>query len=173
MAAHQAPSSLGFSRQEYWSGLPFLSPMHESEKWKWSHSVASDSSQPHGPQPTRLLCPWDFPGKIPGVGCHCLLLKKVEHRRIDAFELFSWIRLLENPLDRKEIQPVHPKLNQSQIFIGRTATEAETPILWPPDVKNWLIWKDPDAGKDWRQEKGKTEDEFVGWHHQLNWHESE
>ena len=73
---------------------------------------------------------------------------------------------LESPLDCKEIQPVHPKWNQSWIFIGRTDAEAETPILWPPDVKNWLIWKDPDAGKDWRrEEKGSTEDEMVGWHH--------
>ena len=73
MAAHQAPSSLGFSRQEHWSGLPFPSPMHESEKWKWSHSAMSDSSRPHGLQPTRLLSPWDFPSKSTGVGCHCLL----------------------------------------------------------------------------------------------------
>ena len=72
-AVHQAPPYLGFSRQEHWSGLPFPSPMHESEKWKGSHSVVSDSSRPHGPQPTRLLCPWDFPGKSPGVGCHRLL----------------------------------------------------------------------------------------------------
>ena len=73
-AAHQALLSLGFSRQEHWSALPFPSLMHESEKWKWSHSVVSDSSQPHGLQPTRLLFPWDFPGKSTGVGCHCLLL---------------------------------------------------------------------------------------------------
>ena len=73
MAAHQAPPSLGLSKQEHWSGLPFPSPMHESEKWKWSHSVMSDSSKPHGLQPTRLLHPWDFPGKSTGVGCHCLL----------------------------------------------------------------------------------------------------
>ena len=72
-AAHQPPLSLGFSRQEHWSGLPFPSPMHESEKWKWSRSVVSDSVRPHGPQPTRLLCPWDFPGESNGVGCHCLL----------------------------------------------------------------------------------------------------
>ena len=73
MAAHQALLSLGFSRQEHWSGLPFPSPVHESEKWKGSHSVVSDSSRSHGLQPTRLLCPWDFPGKSTGVGCHCLL----------------------------------------------------------------------------------------------------
>ena len=79
---------------------------------------------------------------------------------------------LESPLDCKEIQPVHPKGNQSWIFIGRTDVEAEIPILWPPDVKNWPIWKDPDAGKNWRwEEKGTTEDEMVGWHHQLNGHE--
>ena len=74
-AAHQAPLSLGFSRQEHWSGLPFPSPMHESERWKWSRSVVSDSLQPHGLQPTRLLHPCDFPGKSTGVGCHCLLLE--------------------------------------------------------------------------------------------------
>ena len=74
----------------------------------------------------------------------------------------------ESPLDSKEIQPVHPKGDQSWIFIGRTDVEAETPILWPPDVNNWLIGKDPDAGKNWRwEEKGMTEDEMVGWHHQL------
>ena len=77
-------------------------------------------------------------------------------------------------LDCKEIQPVHPKGDQSWVFIGRTDAEAETPILWTPDVKNWLIWKDPDAGKDGRQEeKGTTEDEVVRWHHQLNGHEFE
>ena len=78
-------------------------------------------------------------------------------------------KILESPLDCKEIQPVHPKGNQSWIFFGRTDAEAETPILWPPDVKNWLIRKDPDAGKDWRQEEeGTTEDEMVGWHHWLD-----
>ena len=83
-------------------------------------------------------------------------------------------KTLESPLDSKEIQAVNPKGNQSWIFIGRTDAEAETPILLPPDVKNWLIWKDPAAGKDWgREEKGMTEDEMVGWHHQLDGHEFE
>ena len=82
-------------------------------------------------------------------------------------------KTLESPLDCKEIQPVHPKGNQSWIFIGRTDVEAETPILWPPDKKTWLIWKDPDAGKDWRQEKGNREDEMVGWNYRLNEHEFE
>ena len=79
-----------------------------------------------------------------------------------CFELWCWRRLL-SPLNCKEMQPVYPRRNQSWIFIGRTDAEAETPILWPPDAKNWLIWKDPDAGKDWRQEKGMTEDEIRRW----------
>ena len=80
-------------------------------------------------------------------------------------------KTLESPLDCKEIQPVHPKGDQSWVFIGRTDVEVETPIRRPPDAKSWLIWKDPDAGKDWGQEeKGTTEDEMVGWHHQLNGH---
>ena len=80
-------------------------------------------------------------------------------------------KTLESPLDCKEIQPVHPKGDRPWVFIGRTEAEAETPILWPPDVKSWLIWKDLDAGNDWRQEeKGTTEDEMVGWHHRLNGH---
>ena len=80
-------------------------------------------------------------------------------------------KTLESLLDSKEIQPVHPKENQSWIFIGRTDAEADTPLLWPLDAKNWLIWKDPDAGKDWRQEeKGMAENEMVGWHHRLNGH---
>ena len=83
-------------------------------------------------------------------------------------------KTLESPLDCKEIQQVHPKGNQSWIFIGRTDAEAEIPIIWPPDVQRWLIWKDPDAGKDWRwEEKGTTKDEMVGWHHWLNAHEFE
>ena len=80
-------------------------------------------------------------------------------------------KTLEGPLDCKEIQPVHPKGDHSWVLIGRTDVEAETPIFWPPDVKRWLIGKDPDAGKDWGQEeKGMTEDEMVGWYHRLNGH---
>ena len=83
-------------------------------------------------------------------------------------------KTLESPLGYKEIQPVNRKENQSWIFIGRTGAEGETPILWPPDVKNWLIGKDPDAGEDWRQEeKGMTEDEKVVWHHRLDGYEFE
>ena len=102
-------------------------------------------------------------------GCESWTVKKAESRKIGAFELWCW-----SHLDCKEIQPVHPKGDQSWIFIGRTDAEAETPILWPPHVKSWLIWKDPDAGKDWGQEeKGTTEDEMVGWHHWLDGHEFE
>ena len=101
-------------------------------------------------------------------------IKKAKHWRIDAFEFVVLEKTLESPLDCKEIQPVHPKGNQSWIFVERTDAEAEAPILCPLDMKNWLIWKDPDAGKDWRQEeKGMTEDEMVGWHHRLDGHEFE
>ena len=101
-------------------------------------------------------------------GCESWTIKKAERRWIDTFELWCW-RRRKSPLDCKEIQPVHPKGNQSWIFTGRTDVEAETPKLWPPDVKNWLFWEDPDAGKDWRQEeKETTQDELGGWHHRLN-----
>ena len=102
--------------------------------------------------------------------CESSTIKKAEHWRIDAFSTVVLEKTLESPLDSKEIQPVHPKGDQSWVFIGRTG-EAETPILWPHDVKSWLTWKDPYPGKDWRQEeKGMTEDEMVGWHHRLHGH---
>ena len=128
--------------------------------------------------------------------CEIWTIKKAEHQRIDIFELWcyghvwmweldykeSWEpsnwcfwtvlleKTLESPLDCKEIQPVHPK-DQSWVSTGRTDAEVKTPILWPPDAKSWLIWKDPDAGKDWGQEtKGTTEDEMVGWLHWLDGH---
>ena len=91
-----------------------------------------------------------------------------------CFWTVTLAKTLESPLDSKEIQPVHPKGNQSWIFIGRTDAEAETPILWPLDAKNWLIGKDTDAGKDWRREmKGMTDGEMLGWHHRLDGHEFE
>ena len=106
-------------------------------------------------------------------GCESWTIKKAERWRIDAFELWCWKRFL-SPLDCKESQSVNPKGNRSWIFIGRTDFEAETPIFWPPDVKNWLIWKDPNAGKDWRwEEKGTTEDDMVGWHHWCDGHDFE
>ena len=105
-------------------------------------------------------------------GCEIWTIKKAEHQRIDGFELWCWRRRLSS-LD-SEIKPVHLKGNQSWIFIGRTDAEPETPIVWPPNWKNGVIWKDPDAGKDWRQgEKGTTEDEMVGWRYWLDGHEFE
>ena len=90
---------------------------------------------------------------------------------------FFWTLVLEktldSPLDCKEVQPVHPKGDQSWVFIGRTDAKDETLILWPPHAKSWFIGKDPDAGRDWGQEKGTTEDEMAGWHHGLDGHESE
>ena len=109
--------------------------------------------------------------------CKSWTIKKAEHQRIDDFELWCWRRLLRLDwnskigisLDCKEIQPVNPKGNQPWIFIGRTDVEAETPIFWPPNAKNWLIGEDLDAGKDWRwEEKRTTEEEMVGWHHRLD-----
>ena len=114
-----------------------------------------------------------FPGVM--CGCESWTIRKAEHWRMDAFKLWCWRRLLKkSPLDCKGIKPVIHKGNQSWIFIGRTDAEAEAPILWPPGAKNWLTGKDPDSGKDWRQEeKGMTEDGVVGWHHWLNGHEFE
>ena len=104
-------------------------------------------------------------------GCESWTVKKAECWRIDGFELWCW-RRLERALDCKEIQPVHPKGDQSWVFIGRTDAEAETPILWPPHAKTWLIGKDSDAGRDWEQEeKGTTEDEMARWHHRFDAHE--
>ena len=100
-------------------------------------------------------------------------MKKAEHWKIDAFELWCWRRLL-SPLDYKESQTIHPKGDQSRVFIGQIDAEAETPVLWLHHVKSWLIGKDPDAGRDWGQEeKGTTEDEMAGWYHQLDGQEFE
>ena len=107
-------------------------------------------------------------------GCESWTIKKSWAWKNWCFWTVVLEKTLESPLDSKEIQPVHPKGNQSWMFIGRTDAETEAPLFWPPDVKGWLIGKDPDSGKDWRQEeKGMTEDEMVGWHHWLDGHEFE
>ena len=108
-------------------------------------------------------------------GCESWTIKKAERWRTDAFELWCWRRLLRDPWTaRSSNQSSLMEINPEYSFIGRTDAEAETPILWPPHVRTWLIGKDPEAGKDWRQmEKGRTEDEMVGWHHWLSGHESE
>ena len=103
--------------------------------------------------------------------CESWAIKKVECQRIDAFELWCWRRLLRVPWTARRS---NQSILKSWVFIGKTDAEAETPILWPPDAKNWLLGKDPDAGKVWRwEEKGTIEDEMVGWHHQLSGHEFE
>ena len=116
----------------------------------------------------RLVKVMVFPVVI--YGCESWTIKKAECRRIDAFELWCWRRVLRVPwTTRRSNQSILNGISPG--FIGRTDIEAETPILWPPDVKSWLIWKDPDAGKDWgKGEKGATEDEMVRWHHWLNGH---
>ena len=107
-------------------------------------------------------------------GCESWTIKKAEQWRIDGFELWYWRSLLRVPWTAKRSSQSILKRSQSWIFTGRTDAEAEAPIFWPPDAKNWLLRKDPDAGKDWGQEeKGMTEDEMVGWHHQLDGHELE
>ena len=123
------------------------------------------------PTKVRLVQAMVFP--ISMYGCESWTIKKAERQRMDAFELWCWRRLFRVP--RTARRSINPKGNQSWIFIGRTDAEAEGPILWPPDAKNWFIGKDPDAGKDWKQEeKGRTEDEMVGKPHRLNGgHESE
>ena len=134
--AHQAPLSLGFSRQEYWSGLPFHFPgdlPNPRIEPRSGHANDRINSQNHLGAENR---------------------KPFRHGKSTTAQL---------------IYAKYNSGNQSRIFIGRTDAEAETPILWPPDAKNWLIWKDPDAGKDWGQEeKGMTEDEMVWWHQRLN-----
>ena len=121
------------------------------------------------PTKVRLVKAMVFP--IVMYGCESWTIKKAWTPKNWCFWTVVLKKTLDSPLDCKEIQPVHPKGDHSWVFIGRTDVEAETPILRPSDAKSWLIWKDPDAGKDWGQEeKGTTEDEVVGWHHQHHGH---
>ena len=154
---------MGFPRQEYWSGVPLPSPMTNLDTIKkHKHHFANKGpySQSYGFSSSHV---W---------------LWELDHKQ--SWTLKNWCfwtvvleKTLKSPLDCK-IKLVNPKGNQSWIFIRRTDADAEAPILWPHDVKNWLIWEDPDAGKDWRQaENGTTEDEMVGWHHWLDGHEFE
>ena len=140
-----------------------LTPWKESYDQPRQHIKSRDITLP---TKVHLVKAMVFP--VVMYGCESWTIKKAECRRIDAFELWCWRRFLRVP-GTAEIQPVHPKGDQSWIFIGRTDAEAEILILWTSDAKNWLIGKDPDAGKDWRQEeKGKTENEMVGWQHWLD-----
>ena len=146
------PLSMKFSRQEYWSGLPIPSP-GDLPNWgieHWSSALQADSLPSEPPGKSSRLSAYPYQLFV-----HCSVTK-------------LWEKTFESPVDYK-IKPVNPKENQSWIFIGRTDDEAEMPILWPPDAQNWLIGKDPDAGKDWRQEEKRTiENEVVGWHHWLD-----
>ena len=118
------------------------------------------------PTKVRLVKAMVFPVVV--YGCESWTIKKAECQRIDAFELWCWRRLLRVPWTARRSNQYILKGNQSWIFTGKTDAEAETPIIWPPDAKNWLIGKDPDAGKVWKpEEKGTIEDEMVGWHHWL------
>ena len=124
------------------------------------------------PTKVRLVKAMVFP--VVMHGCESWTIKKAEHLKNWCFWTVVLEKTFESPLDCKEIKAVSPKGNQSWIFIGRADAEAEAPIIWPCDAKNWLIGKDSDAGKDWRQEeKGMTEDEMVKWHYWLNGHEFE
>ena len=120
--------------------------------------------------PTKSSQGYGFP--VVMYGCESWTIKKAEHWRIDTFELWCWRRLLRVPWTaRRSNKSILKVISPGYSLEGLTDVEAETPILWPPDVKSWLIWKDPDAGKDWRWEEEMTEDEMVGWHHWLNGHE--
>ena len=102
-------------------------------------------------------------------GCDSLTIKEAEHQKFDAFDLWCWKRLLRVPWTaRKSKQSILKEIDQSWVFIGKTDVEVETPIPWPPDVKSWIIWKDPDAGKDWRQEEKGLANEMVGWHDSMD-----
>ena len=129
MAAHQALLSLGFSRQEHWSGLPFPSSMHKSEKWKWSRSVVSDSSWPHGLQPTGLLCPWDFPGTSTEVGCHCLL-----HSCAAAKRVSSWAR----PVTCSQVHQGYVKSWTPQLAAPSAAGPTRYSQVLPPSQWPWI-----------------------------------
>ena len=203
-AAYQAPPSMGFSRQEYWSGLPLPSPIYNIYINKKSNSPVLSSVVLTALLFHIILCiimqsicilfyiwpNWQhikkqrhyFANKGLSSQSYGFVSSHVCMWKSDCKESWApknwWFwtvvleKILENLLDCKEIKPLSPKGNQSWIFIGRT--DAETPILWPPDAKNWLTGKNSDAGKDWRQEeKGMTEYEMVGWHHWLDGHEFE
>ena len=130
--------------------------------WKKSYDQPSILKSKDITLPTKVCLVKALVFPVVRYRCESWTIKKAEHLRIDTFELWCWRRLLRVPWTAKEIQAVHPNGTQSWIVIGRTDVEAETPILWPHDTKNWLIGKAPDAGKDWGQdEKGITEDEMV------------
>ena len=153
---------MGFSRQEYWNGVPLPSPLTNLD-------IILKSRDTTLPSKVRLVKAMVFPV---GNGSESWTIKKSEHWRTDAFELWGWRRLLRVPWTvRMSHQSILKEISPEYSLEGLMLKLK--PILWPPDVKSWLIWKDPDAGKVWRQEKATTEDEMVGWYHQLNGYEFE
>ena len=132
---------------------------------------------PHNLKVNEVICNKGLYSQSYGFSSNYVWIWELNHKE-EGWDLTNWCfqivvlkKTLESPLDCKEIQPVHSKADQCWVFFGRNDAKAETPVLWPPDVKSWLIWKDPDAGKEWEQEeKEMTEDEMVGWHHWLNGH---
>ena len=164
----------GNSDKPYFLGLQnhcrwWLQPWNKKRLTAWKKSY--DQPRAHVKKQRHYFANKDPSRQSYGFSSSRVWMWELDHK--ESWVLKNWCfwtvvleKTLESPLDCIEIQPVHPKGNQSWIFIGRTDAKAEAPILWPPDVKSWLIGKDPDAGKDWRQEeKGMTEDEMVGWHH--------
>ena len=153
----------------------WLQPWNEEMLAPWKKSY--DQPRQHIKKQRDYFANKDPSSQSYGFSSGCMDVRVGLWRKLSTKNWCFWTvvleKTLESPLDCKEIQPVHPKGNQSWIFIGRTDVEAEAPIIWPPEAKNWLIGKDPGAGKDWRQEKGMTEDEMFGWHHQLNGYEFE
>ena len=161
-----------------WSFLSFVST-YILRVWRKPWKKSFDQPRQHIKKQRHYLADTGLSSQSYGFPSSHVWMWKLDHK--ESWALKNWgfwtmmlEKTLESPLDCKEIQPVHPKRDQSWMFIGRTDAKAEAPILGPPHVKNWLIGKDPDAGKDWRQEeKGTTEDEMVGWYYQLDGHEFE
>ena len=182
---HKTSLSMGFPRQEYWSGQSFPSPGDfaypgvefvfpplQADSWPLSHCT-------HHKKQRHYFASKGLSRQGYGFSSSHVWIWELDYK--ESWTPKNWCfwtvvleKTLESPLDCKEIQPVHPIGNQSWIFIGRTDVEAEAPILRPPDAKNWLLGKDLDSRKDWRQEeKGMTQDEIVGWHQWLNGYEFE
>ena len=187
MAPSQAPPSLGFSRQEYWSGLPLpslclsesvsilkISPFVSYFKYKCHHIFFSDlywKAEITLPTKVRLVKAMVFPVVMYGCELDCEECWAPKNR---CFWTVVLEKTLESPLDCKEIRPVHSEGDQPWDFFGRNEAKAETPVLWPPHAKSWLIGKDSDAGSYWGQEeKRTTEDEMAGWYYWLDGREAE